>query len=142
MHKLIEGKDQMEAQRIIASATGVTARQSTEVLMVQNSEVRKALRFIRENAIRPIRVTDVVNVVGLSHRKLNTLFHKELDCSVGTQLTRARIDCISHLLLDTEMKIWEIAETVGYDDDRHFSRYFKRATGLTPQSYRRKYVVP
>ena len=40
------------------------------------------------------------------------------------------------------MRIHEIATVVGYEDDRHFSRYFKRATGLTPQAYRRKHAPP
>ena len=51
----------MDGQRIVAHATGITARQSTDVLMVQNKEVRKALRFIRENTNQPIRVSDVVD---------------------------------------------------------------------------------
>jgi two-component system response regulator YesN len=73
---------------------------------------------------------------------LNDQFHSELGCSIITQLTRARIAYISRLLTETEMRIHEIATVVGYDDDRHFSRYFKRVTGLTPQAYRRKHAPP
>ena len=62
--------------------------------------------------------------------------------SIGKQLTRARIAYITRLLTDTEMQIQEIATTVGYDDDRHFSRYFKRSTGFTPQAYRRRISPP
>ena len=142
LHQMIQGKETMDGQRIIAHATGITSRQSTDVLMVQNTEVRKALRFIRENTIHPIRVRDVVNATGLSHRTLNDQFHRELGCSIVKQLTRARVDYISRLLTDTDMQIQEIALTVGYEDDRHFSRYFKRATGLTPQAYRRKHIAP
>jgi LacI family transcriptional regulator len=142
LHQIIQGKEKMDGQRVIAHATGISARQSTDVLMVQNTEVRKALRYIRENTNQPIRVTDVVDATGLSHRTLNEQFHAELGCSIVKQLTRARIDYITRLLTDTDMQIQEIAETVGYEDDRHFSRYFKRATGLTPQAYRRKYIAP
>ncbi len=84
----------------------------------------------------------MVGATSLSQRTLNDHFHSELDCSIVTQLTRARIDHITRLLTDTEMQIQEIAAAVGYDDDRHFSRYFKRATGLTPQAYRRKISPP
>ncbi len=45
-------------QRILAQATGIATRQSTDVLMVRHADVRKALRFIRENVNRAIRVTD------------------------------------------------------------------------------------
>ncbi len=142
LSQIINGQEEMADQRIVAHTTGVTARQSTDVLMVQSTEVRKALRFIRENANRPIRVSDVVNVTALSHRSLNEQFHAALGGSIVKQLTRARIDHISRLITDTEMRIQEIAVAVGYEDDRHFSRYFKRATGLTPQAYRRKMAMP
>ena len=132
----------MRGQRIIAQVRGVATRQSTDVLMIENQEVRKALRYIRENINHPIRVADVVKAGSLSHRALNDQFYKELGSSVGRQLTRARIDYICRLLSDTDMQIQEIATTVGYDDDRHFSRYFKRSTGLAPQAYGRRISPP
>lgn len=140
--RLLSGQEKETGQRIMAHATGVTTRQSTNVLMVRNADVRKALRFIRENAGRPIRVADIVKVTDLSHRTLNARFHAELGSSIIKQLTHARIAHISRLLTETELRIHEIATVVGYDDDRHFSRYFKRATGLTPQAYRRKHAPP
>jgi LacI family transcriptional regulator len=142
LERLMRGDDTMSGQRILAHATGVTPRQSTNVLMVGDPEVRKALRFIRENAGRPIRVTDVVRVTDLSHHTLNDRFHAELGCSLIKHLTHGRVAYISRLLTETEMRIHEIASVVGYEDDRHFSRYFKRATGLTPQAYRRKHSPP
>ena len=138
----MDGKEAMAGQRIIAPATGVTPRQSTDVLMVQNAEVRKALRFIRKNTHQPIQVTDVVAATALSHRSLNERFHSELGGSILKQLTRARIDHISRLLTDTDLQIQEIASSVGYADIRHFSRYFKRTTGVTPQAYRRRMSAP
>jgi len=142
LDRMMHGEERMSGQRIMAHATGVTARQSTNVLMVRNVDVRKALRFIRENAGRSIRVADIAKVTNLSHRTLNDQFHSELGCSIIKQLTRARIAYISRLLTETEMRIREIASVVGYRDDRHFSRYFKRATGLTPQAYRGKHTLP
>lgn len=142
LDRMIRGEERMSGQQIMAHATGVAARQSTDVLMVRNGDVRKALRFIRENAGRPIRVEDIVRATDLSHRTLNSQFHSQLSCSINKQLTRARVAYISRLLTETEMRIHEIATVVGYEDDRHFSRYFKRATGLTPQAYRRKLKPP
>jgi LacI family transcriptional regulator len=142
LDRMIRGQEKRSGQRIMAHATGVTARQSTSVLMVRNPDVRKALRFIRENAGRPIQVADIVRATDLSHRTLNDQFHSELGCSIIKQLTRAKIEYISRLLTETEMRIHEIANLVGYEDDPHFSRYFKRTTGLTPQAYRRRHSPP
>ncbi|MGB1128281.1 MAG: substrate-binding domain-containing protein [Opitutales bacterium] len=142
LYQIIQGEASMQGQRIPALAGGISARQSTDMLMVQNEPVRKALCFIRENANKPIQVSDVVHASGLSHRSLNGQFHAALGGSILKQLTRARIDYICQLLTNTELRVHEIASTVGYEDDRHFARYFKRATGLTPQAYRRKISPP
>ena len=91
---------------------------------------------------KPIQVRDVVNATGLSHRSLNDQFHAALGGSIITQLTRARIDYICQLLVTTDLRVYEIANAVGYEDERHSARYFKRATGLTPQAYRRKISPP
>ncbi len=142
LDRMMQGKDKMSGQRIVAHASGVHVRRSTSALMVRNREVRKALRFIRENAGWPIRVADIVNATDLSHRSLNDRFHTECGCSIIKQLTRARVDHIARLLTETEMRVHKIATSVGFVDDRHFSRYFKRATGLTPQAYRSKHAPP
>lgn len=102
------------------------------------SSVRKALRFIRENINQSIRVSDVVRATSLSHRALNEQFHIELNGSIKTQLTRARIDYICRLLTETDLRVQEIALAAGYEDDCHFSRYFKRTTGLTPPASPRR----
>ncbi len=142
LHRMMRGEETMSGQQIVAQVTGIASRQSTDVLMVRHADVRKALRFIRENANRPIQVKDVVQVTSLSHRGLSDRFNAELGCSIVQQVTRARIEFICRLLADTDMQVQRIAETVGYEDVRHFSRYVKRTTGLTPQAYRRKILLP
>lgn len=142
LSKLIDGKESHSGQRIVAKAAGVCTRQSTDALMVKSLPLKKAIRYIKENMNHQFQVTDVVQAAGLCHRSLNDLFHDELGASIGKYLTSARIEHISHLLVDTDMQVQEIAAAVGYEDDRHFSRYFKRSTGLSPQAYRKKLLAP
>ncbi len=47
-----------------------------------------------------------------------------------------RIDKASELLMNTPLKIYEIAEKVGYNDVYYFSHSFKKQTGLTPKEFR------
>ena len=136
------GKSKMSGQRILASAVGVSARQSTDILMVRDADVRIALQFIRQNVNRPIQVRDVVRATNLSHRTLNDRFYHECGSSILKQLTNSRITHISRLLRETELTVGEISRMVGFDTDHHFARYFRRATELTPQEYRRKYSPP
>ena len=142
LHKLILREAKMEGQRILASAVGVTARQSTDILMVRDADVRTALQFIRENVTRPIQVRDIVRATNLSHRTLNDRFYRDCGTSILRQLTVSRINHISRLLRETSLSVGEIARMVGFDTDRHFARYFRRATDMTPQEYRRKHAPP
>ena len=50
LDRLMHGDERMSGQRIMTHATGVSARQSTNVRVVRHANVRKALRSIRENA--------------------------------------------------------------------------------------------
>jgi len=142
LDQMMRGAPPMSGRRLLAPATGVTARQSTSVAISGNPEIRKALTFIRENAASLIRASDVVKATGISHRALNERFQRELGCPLLARITRARIGVIARMLTETELRVNEIARLVGYDDDQHFARYFKRATGMTPLAYRRRYSPP
>lgn len=142
LDKLIQGKEKMEGQRLLAAAVGISARQSTDILMVRDADVRAALQFIRENVSRAIQVRDIVRATHLSHRTLNDRFYRECGTSILRQLTVSRITHISRLLRETSLSVGEIARMVGFDTDRHFARYFRRATEMTPQEYRRKHAPP
>lgn len=137
--KLIARSETAQGQSIVAKAAGVLTRQSTSLLMVKNVSLRKAIEFIRQNVSQQLRVTDVVASAGLSHRSLNERFHEELNTSIGKYLTHARIEHITKLLIETDMQVQEVAYAVGYEDDRHFSRYFKRETGYSPMAFRKKH---
>ncbi|TWU39125.1 Xylose operon regulatory protein [Novipirellula aureliae] len=142
LYKMILGKEKMSGQRIIAPASGVVARQSTDIMMVRDADVRSALQYIRENVARPIQVRDVVKATRLSHRTLNDRFYRECGSSILKHLTAARVAHISKLLRGTSLPVWKIAQMVGFDSDHHFARYFRRATHFTPQEYRQKYSPP
>ena len=142
LHAMMDRRTKMSGQRILASAVGVSARQSTDILMVRDADVRTALQFIRQNANRPIQVRDVVRATNLSHRTLNDRFYRECGSSILKQMTNARISHISRLLRETDLTVGEISRMVGFDSDHHFARYFRRATELTPQEYRRKAAAP
>lgn len=53
-------------------------------------------------------------------------------------LNTARIDNAKKMLLESNMKIYEIAEAVGYTDTAYLSKTFKKITKVTPNEYRNK----
>ena len=63
-------------------------------------------------------------------------FRKHLGCSIGDRRRRARVDrAVSHLAAEAPPLV-DLAQELGYCDQGHFCREFKRETGTTPGSFR------
>jgi AraC family transcriptional regulator len=63
-------------------------------------------------------------------------FRRFFGCSVGEYLRRRRFDRARSRLAEREVPLAEIAVAAGFADQSHFSRTFKRLTGMTPMQYR------
>jgi transcriptional regulator GlxA family with amidase domain len=74
--------------------------------------------------------------VNLSERQLTRLFRQITGTSVLAYLTDLRIKKASHLLLNTELAIKQVAAAVGYPDTHYFTTLFGRRTGIPPAAFR------
>jgi AraC-like DNA-binding protein len=81
-------------------------------------------------------VDDLAAIIGKSRSHVLKLFRRHLSVSakgyvIGRQLQEAR-----ELLLRTAQPVSEIGKAVGLPDPYHFSKLFRRHTGLSPRDYR------
>ena len=116
---------------------GVAMRQSTDVLAVDEPEIRDALRFIRENANKPIGVPDLLQAVPLSRRMLERQFKKLLGRTPLEEIRRVHIEVAKNLLTNTNLPIPNVANAAGYAWTEHFVTVFRSAVGMTPLAYRK-----
>ena len=101
--------------------------------------VTRARLYLEERYSDPnLMLQDVAEAVHLSQSHLSTIFAQETGLTFTQYLTGLRITRARELLETTEMKSFQIAEAVGYNDAHYFSYMFKRNTGLTPGEYRRE----
>lgn len=70
---------------------------------------------------------------------LSRLFRRETGFSLTDYLVRLRITKAKAELEKTNNRVSDVALNVGYANFSHFSKLFKKMTGLTPQEYRKKY---
>jgi LacI family transcriptional regulator len=115
---------------------GIQLRQSTDVLATDDSQIVRAIQFIRENAGKPIQVQDVASAVGSSRKGLEARFKSRLNHSVHDEIVRLKIDRIKFLLTNSTFKLADIADRVGFEHPEYMSVLFKRETGVTPGAYR------
>lgn len=85
-----------------------------------------------------INLESIARYLNISPTYLSRLFKKELNVNFKEYLTDVRITHAKELLKDIRFKVYEVAEQVGYIDQRYFSEIFKSKTGLTPLEYREK----
>ena len=125
--------------RINAPATHVVPRLSTDILAVEDPQLMKALRFIRDHARENIRVVDVAKAGGLSRRALENRFRWELGRSILQEIRRIRVDLIARMLVETELPVSHIAEALGYENLQHIARYFRKEKNLSLVAYRKQF---
>ena len=108
--------------RIMAAASRVVARRSTDFVAAQDLHLAHALRFIRDHARGGVSVRQVAQEAGLSRAALDRLFQRLLGRSIAEELGRARTEQIARLLKETSLPVAEIAEVFGFTDARSFLR--------------------
>lgn len=74
--------------------------------------------------------------VGMSSNYFSSFFKQETGETFVERLTTIRVDKAKSLMMNAQLRLYEIAEMVGYADVKYFSRLFKRNVGVTPAEYR------
>jgi LacI family transcriptional regulator len=115
---------------------GVETRQSTDVLALADREIAAAVRFIREHACDGATIGDLLRVVPLSRRVMESRYRKATGRTPHQDLVRFRIDRVKQLLAETEHSLERIATLAGFDHPEYMSVAFKRETGTTPGKFR------
>ena len=98
--------------------------------------LKRAMRHAETHLSTPSNVSGLAEVAGCSRQHLNSMFNAHLGLSAHEWLTRLKISQARNVLETTSDRVAMVARSVGYTDPFHFSRVFKRVTGMSPQQYR------
>jgi len=116
---------------------GVVARQSTNVLAVDDPNLALAMRFIREHSCEPCAVQDILRVVPVGRRWLEQQFTAQLGRTPHEEITRMRIETAQRLLMEPDLTVDEVASRCGYAEIKSFYLAFRKVTKTTPAAFRR-----
>ncbi|MDR0378222.1 MAG: helix-turn-helix domain-containing protein [Spirochaetaceae bacterium] len=105
----------------------------------KNEYVERALGVMEQSVRVKFNVGKFADRLGLSEEHFIRLFHKHLGISPFQYFTRLKIEAASSFLVDTTLKIQDVADRFGFETPFHFSRTFKKCTGLSPLEYRRTF---
>ncbi len=85
----------------------------------------------REN----ISLNDVATAIHVSPSYLSRYFKQRTAMTLSDAITSRKIDLAKKLLQENKLKIYEIAQMVGYTDNTYFSYVFKKVTGISAKDY-------
>lgn len=102
----------------------------------KHENILKVMTYIHENYSQDVNITSAANMLGVSESYLSRLFREETSYSFHEYLTIYRIKQACQQLMDPNIKIYEVAQNVGYRDQRYFSIVFKKYMGVTPGYYK------
>ena len=121
---------------IKVAPTYVAVRHSSDVLAVDDLEVARALRLIRDNATRGLTAIKVHESSAIGRRTLEIRFQKVLGRSIRDEIVRVRHKKAKELLALTRMSIADVAENCGFSTPQRFTAAFTQSQGMSPSAFR------
>lgn len=103
------------------------------------AEINRVLRYIQEHYREEISLKTLAEVACVSPHYFSAYFKSETGQNYKAYLTRVRMDQALHLVLDTDLKTYEIAEQVGYNNVRRFVDAFRTLYQMSPADYRKRH---
>ena len=113
-------------------------RAASEVVHSQNVPLwlRQARELLRDRFAERLTLAGIAAEVGVHPMHLSQTFNKTFSCTVGEYIRRRRIEYACQELATADTPLATIALAAGFCDQSHFTRTFKRFTGVPPSEYR------
>lgn len=144
MEELVEAMDAMTShlKEHLVEEQQVEDSEGKDILdsPANNFIVKNALKYIEENYREKLKLSDVADHAYVSQWHLSKLLNRQTGQSFSDILNNIRIEKAKVLLKEPSLRIGNIAEEVGFLDIAHFSRVFKKLTGISANEYRNKII--
>lgn len=123
-----------DVARWLASVTGLDREE--EHKLAADQLVARAQLWIEQHYTRPIRMSDLAQILSTSLATLNRRFHKATGLSPKAYVQHLRLLAAFRMLEKTNRSIDQIAEQLGYSDGRLFRTMFRKNTGKSASQWR------
>ncbi len=100
--------------------------------------VDAVIRRVQEFSDKDISLKTLASKLNVSPSYLGTAFRQQTGCYFNDYLTDARLKYAATLLENTDLKIKDIVDRIGFSSQTYFNRAFKRSFGVSPVNYRRE----
>lgn len=113
---------------------------SNPVTTKATERVQRIVEWINDNYRNKISLEDIIRKFNTNKTTLNLTFKAEMGSTVTAYIITLRMQMACVLLKNTYLSVSEIVERIGYNDETHFIRAFKKHTGRTPGEFRKQFA--
>jgi len=124
--------------RVVIDPITVVARQSTDILSVEDADVRRAMKEINEFACGGLTPGEVARKVGRARSTLELRFQQALGCTIFSEIRRVRMSRAEQLVRETAIPLKQVAGRCGFRSVQHMTTIFRERVGKTPAKLRRE----
>lgn len=100
-------------------------------------KIRQAMDYIQENYDKDLNMAVVSNYISMNYSLFSYMFKEYTGSNFVNYLKGIRMEEAKKLLKETDMRIIEISQQVGYDNEKHFMKTFKATVGVSPSEFRK-----
>ncbi|MGG1676128.1 response regulator [Neobacillus sp. NRS-1170] len=97
-------------------------------------------KYLQANFDRDVKLQEISEHFYISREYISRKFKQEFNVNITDYIVKIRMERAKSLLKNSQLKIYEIANMIGYQDDKYFRKVFKKVVGVTPNEYRAEYV--
>lgn len=127
---------------LTAIPTHIVSPEEQERREKRNRRLRALIRFVDENYMHKIRLSDFAAKENCSLHYLSHFIKDSLNQSFQDYVSFVRVNSACRLMEAGDKKLLDVCEEAGFSDYRYFSRAFKKQFGMTPEQYRNQLVKP
>lgn len=127
----------LEDVRIYLKKTVLEAAKSKEERLSSRSLEGQVRELILANLGRSVDMAYAANAMSMSYSYFSRLFKKETGMNFSEYLQKVRLEESLKLLEDPGVKIFELAEKVGFENAKHFTKTFSKYYGISPMEYKK-----
>jgi YesN/AraC family two-component response regulator len=98
--------------------------------------INHCLNYIYNHLYEDLSIVKLAELNKMHPNYLSSLFKKEVGVSLAEYIQRSKIDEAKSLLTFSDYSILKISSLLNYNDQSHFTKAFKKFTGITPKQYK------
>lgn len=127
-----------DAKRSYRERNGKVCDKDTDCSREPKHHIVESVKaYIRSHVTDRLSLNDVAEMYDISPNYLSSLFKKYNELGYSEYVTYCKIEESKKLLRETNMKIYEIADALGFESSFYFSKVFKKVAGIAPTDYQK-----